>query len=138
MLTVQVLSGLLQSTGWPVVVAIVAHWFGKGKRGLVLGVWNAHTSVGNSLGAVLAGSVLKYGWGWSFLLLGILMCLMAGLVWSLLVVSPSDVSLPDPEEDPVGRESASDENEDTKLLGGSALHGSHVSLTTHCTLQMEC
>jgi hypothetical protein len=24
----------------------MANWFGKGKRGLIMGVWNAHTSVG--------------------------------------------------------------------------------------------
>ena len=44
---VQVVGGLFQATGWPSVVTVMANWFGHGKRGLVMGVWNAHTSVGN-------------------------------------------------------------------------------------------
>ena len=38
---------------------MVANWFGKGKKGLVFGIWNAHTSVGNILGGILAGKFLK-------------------------------------------------------------------------------
>lgn len=30
---VQILMGVFQTTGWPAVVTIVGHWFGKGKRG---------------------------------------------------------------------------------------------------------
>lgn len=41
---VQVCAGLFQSTGWPSVVAVMGRWFGKGKRGLIMGIWNAHTS----------------------------------------------------------------------------------------------
>ena len=55
----QVLAGLFQSTGWPSVVSIVANWSGKGKRGLVMGIWNANTSVGNILGTVLSASLLS-------------------------------------------------------------------------------
>ena len=44
---------LSQSTGWPGVVAVMGNWFGKKRRGLLLGVWNAHTSVGNILGTVI-------------------------------------------------------------------------------------
>jgi OPA family glycerol-3-phosphate transporter-like MFS transporter 1/2 len=58
-LTCQVLAGLFQSTGWPSVVSIVANWFGKGKRGLIMGIWNAHTSIGNILGTVVAASLLS-------------------------------------------------------------------------------
>ena len=42
-----------QSTGWPGTVAVMGNWFGKKNRGLVLGVWNAHTSVGNILGTAV-------------------------------------------------------------------------------------
>lgn len=41
-------AGLLQATGWPSVVSVMANWFGKGKRGLIMGIWNAHTSVGEA------------------------------------------------------------------------------------------
>ncbi len=56
---VSVLAGLFQSTGWPSVVSIVANWSGKGKRGLIMGIWNAHTSVGNILGTVIAAAMLS-------------------------------------------------------------------------------
>lgn len=42
----------MQATGWPSVVAVMGNWYGKGKRGAVMGIWNAHTSVGNILGSV--------------------------------------------------------------------------------------
>lgn len=92
----QILAGLFQGTGWPIVVAIVAHWFGKGKRGLVMGIWNAHTSVGNTLGALMSASVLVYGWGWAFVLLGFFISAAGVLVWSFLVVHPADVGITDP------------------------------------------
>jgi sugar phosphate permease len=66
---VSILAGLFQSTGWPSVVSIVANWSGKGKRGLIMGIWNAHTSVGNILGTVIAAAMLSRvgpcfrGWG---------------------------------------------------------------------------
>ena len=56
---VQVVAGIFQSTGWPGVVTVVANWFGKGKKGLIFGIWNSHTSVGNILGSLLAGKLLN-------------------------------------------------------------------------------
>ncbi|CAG0926183.1 unnamed protein product, partial [Notodromas monacha] len=53
---VQLIGGLVQTTGWPGVVACIGNWFGKAKRGLIFGVWNSHTSVGNILGSVIAGA----------------------------------------------------------------------------------
>ncbi|CAA6663295.1 unnamed protein product [Spirodela intermedia] len=62
-LVVQMLAGVFQSTGWPTVVAVVGRWCGKSKRGLIMGIWNAHTSVGNIMGSLIAAALLKYGWG---------------------------------------------------------------------------
>ncbi|CAE5980448.1 unnamed protein product [Arabidopsis arenosa] len=67
-MSVQIVCGLFQSIGWPCVVSVVGNWCGKEKRGLIMGVWNSHTSVGNILGSVIASSVLDFGWGWSFVL----------------------------------------------------------------------
>ncbi|CAM8979723.1 unnamed protein product [Rhodiola kirilowii] len=53
-------SGVLTSIGWPCVVAVVGNWFGKSKRGLIMGVWSSHASVGNILGSVVASSVLEF------------------------------------------------------------------------------
>ncbi|XP_077238012.1 major facilitator superfamily protein [Tasmannia lanceolata] len=89
-LVVQIFSGLFQSTGWPCVVSVVGNWFGKSKRGLIFGIWNSQTSVGNIFGSVVASSVLEFGWGWSFVLPGIFIILVGVLVFLFLVVSPED------------------------------------------------
>ncbi|CAA0821076.1 Putative glycerol-3-phosphate transporter 5 [Striga hermonthica] len=88
---IQVFCGLFQSIGWPCVVAVVGNWFGKAKRGLIMGVWNSHTSVGNIIGSVVASSVLGFGWGWSFLLPGGLIVVVSGFVYWFLVVHPEIV-----------------------------------------------
>ncbi|XP_041349576.1 sugar phosphate exchanger 3-like [Gigantopelta aegis] len=62
-----IMNGLLQSTGWPTVVAIMANWFGHSSRGLVLGVWSSCASVGNIIGAFMVASVLDYGYDYAFL-----------------------------------------------------------------------
>ncbi|KAI5059587.1 hypothetical protein GOP47_0025906 [Adiantum capillus-veneris] len=89
-----VVTGLLSSIGWPVVVAIVANWFGKTKRGLIMGIWNAHASVGNIMGSIVAAAALRYGWGWSFLFPGLLLIMCALLVYCFLIVDPASLALP--------------------------------------------
>lgn len=90
-LGIQVLGGFFQATGWPSVVTVMANWFGHGKRGLIMGVWNAHTSVGNILGSLIAASMLQYGWGWSFVVPGLLIAVVGVLIWLFLVVEPQDI-----------------------------------------------
>ncbi|XP_059643354.1 putative glycerol-3-phosphate transporter 4 [Cornus florida] len=93
-LVMQMLAGLFQATGWPSVVAVIGNWFGKRKRGLIMGIWNAHTSVGNITGSLLAASVLQYGWGWSFILPGALIFLGGIMVYLFLAAYPEDVGFP--------------------------------------------
>ncbi|XP_051138228.1 putative glycerol-3-phosphate transporter 1 [Andrographis paniculata] len=90
-LIVQMLAGLFQSTGWPSVVAVVSNWCGKKKRGLVMGIWNSHTSLGNITGCIVASTLLKYGWGWSMVAPGLGIFLMAILLFLFLPVSPESV-----------------------------------------------
>ncbi|KAH9617240.1 hypothetical protein KSS87_012521 [Heliosperma pusillum] len=91
---VQVLCGLCQSTGWPSVVAVVGNWFGNSsKKGLIMGIWNSHTSVGNILGSIIASSMIKYGWGWSFFWPGLFVFLIGLVVYFFLVVSPEVAGL---------------------------------------------
>jgi MFS transporter, OPA family, solute carrier family 37 (glycerol-3-phosphate transporter), member 1/2 len=90
-LVMQMIAGLFQATGWPSVVAVIGNWFGKRKRGLIMGIWNAHTSVGNISGSLLAASVLDYGWGWSFVSLGGLIMFGGVLVFFFLPAYPEDV-----------------------------------------------
>uniref|UniRef100_A0A7N1A037 Major facilitator superfamily (MFS) profile domain-containing protein n=1 Tax=Kalanchoe fedtschenkoi TaxID=63787 RepID=A0A7N1A037_KALFE len=99
-LVLQMLAGLFQSTGWPSVVAVVGNWFGKKKRGLIMGVWNAHTSVGNITGSLVASAMLRYGWGWSFVVPGIMIASVGVSVFLLLPVTPKSVGVTDPDEAP--------------------------------------
>ncbi|XP_046548238.1 LOW QUALITY PROTEIN: glucose-6-phosphate exchanger SLC37A2-like [Haliotis rubra] len=94
---VQIVAGALQSTGWPSVVACMGNWYGKGKRGLIMGLWNSHTSVGNILGSVIPGIFVDHSWGWSFVVPGIIIAVFGVLTFFFLVPKPEDVgcSLPD-------------------------------------------
>ncbi|CAI9092043.1 OLC1v1027186C1 [Oldenlandia corymbosa var. corymbosa] len=94
-LIVQMLAGLFQSTGWPSVVAVVGNWFGKKKRGLIMGIWNAHTSVGNITGSLVASALLKHGWGWSMTVPGLMIAFAGLMVFFFLPVSPQSVGASD-------------------------------------------
>ncbi|KVI10061.1 putative glycerol-3-phosphate transporter 1 [Cynara cardunculus var. scolymus] len=100
-LIVQMIAGLFQSTGWPSVVAVVGNWFGKSKRGLIMGIWNAHTSVGNIAGSLTASYFLKYGWGWSMVVPGLMIALVGVVVFMFLPVDPESVGV-DRDEDESG------------------------------------
>ncbi|KAK3101050.1 hypothetical protein FSP39_000582 [Pinctada imbricata] len=94
---VQILGGLVQSTGWPSVVTCMGNWYGKGKRGFIMGVWNSHTSVGNILGSLIAGAFVNHAWGWSFVVPGIIIGALGIFAFFFLVPEPADVNceLPD-------------------------------------------
>jgi len=47
------LNGFFQSTGWPGVMGIVGNWFGKGKRGLLMGFWGINSNIGNIIALIL-------------------------------------------------------------------------------------
>ncbi|URE36423.1 Major Facilitator Superfamily [Musa troglodytarum] len=97
-LAVQMLAGLFQSTGWPSVMAVVGNWFGKKKRGLIMGIWNAHTSIGNISGSLIASALLKYGWGYSFAVPGLSIALIGLMVFLFLPVCPEKIGI-ESEED---------------------------------------
>lgn len=90
-LAIQTISGAVQSTGWPAVVSIMGHWFGSAKRGLVFGVWNAHTCIGNVLGTVLAAVFVESDWGLSLAVPGACQAAAALLVWGFLPLPESQV-----------------------------------------------
>ncbi|KAK7130303.1 hypothetical protein R3I93_019815 [Phoxinus phoxinus] len=93
-----VINGLLQSTVWPCVVAIMGNWFGKSGRGFVFGLWSACASVGNILGAFLASSVLKYGYEYAFLVTSVVQFAGGVVVFFGLLTSPKEIGLSDPSE----------------------------------------
>eukprot|EP00056_Hartaetosiga_gracilis_P021083 m.22656 g.22656 ORF g.22656 m.22656 type:complete len:501 (+) comp8878_c0_seq1:56-1558(+) len=98
-LLIQGVYGVYQSTGWPSVVSVMGKWFPRGRRGLLMGIWNAHTSVGNILGALIPGAVLVYGWGWAFIVPGGIIAFLGIMVFLFLVVFPNDVDLPNPDDE---------------------------------------
>ncbi|KAJ7329101.1 hypothetical protein JRQ81_015275 [Phrynocephalus forsythii] len=109
--TMWIVNGLLQSTGWPCVVAVMGNWFGKNGRGLVFGFWSACASMGNIIGAFLASSVLQYGYEYAFLVTASVQFAGGVIVFFGLVISPKEVGLPDVGEDgdedgPVAEEDA--------------------------------
>ncbi|KAM0934330.1 putative ABC-type glycerol 3-phosphate transporter [Dioscorea sansibarensis] len=115
-LVIQLLAGLFQSTGWPSVVGVVGNWFGKRKRGLIMGIWNAHTSMGNIAGSLIASAFLKYGWGWSFAVPGLLMVFVGLTVFLFLPVNPQAMGIE--KEDDLSKPSEKNGISDPLLEGG--------------------
>ncbi|NXJ99184.1 G6PT2 protein, partial [Corythaixoides concolor] len=81
----QIANGLVQTTGWPSVVTCIGNWFGKGRRGLIMGIWNSHTSVGNILGSLIAAYWVSTCWGLSFVMPGVIIAMM-GIVCFLFLI----------------------------------------------------
>ncbi|XP_064332312.1 glucose-6-phosphate exchanger SLC37A1 isoform X2 [Camelus dromedarius] len=88
----QVVNGLVQTTGWPSVVTCLGNWFGKGRRGLIMGVWNSHTSVGNILGSLIAGFWVSTCWGLSFIVPGAIVAAMGIVCFLFLIEHPKDIA----------------------------------------------
>ena len=103
-----VLNGLAQATGWSNNVGNMASWFGKQERGRVMGVWATCYQVGGVAANTLAAWVLgAYGWRYSFFAGAAVL----GAVWVFFVFNqrnkPSDVGLPEIDEDGVAAEGES-------------------------------
>uniref|UniRef100_A0AAX7U6B9 Major facilitator superfamily (MFS) profile domain-containing protein n=1 Tax=Astatotilapia calliptera TaxID=8154 RepID=A0AAX7U6B9_ASTCA len=88
---VQVANGLVQTAGWPSVVTCIGNWFGKGRRGLIMGLWNSHTSVGNILGSLIAGYWVSSNWGMSFIVPGLIIIIMGVVCFLFLIEHPNDL-----------------------------------------------
>ncbi|KAL5969474.1 Glucose-6-phosphate exchanger SLC37A2 [Taenia solium] len=96
-LLAQVVAGFVQSSAWPAVVTCMGNWFGKGSRGLILGVWNSHVSLGNILGGLLASIFVEFAWGWSFFVPGLVLMFVGFLVCLFLVPYPEDLGFQAPD-----------------------------------------
>lgn len=90
-IVVQGLAGIAQTTGWPGVVTVMSNWFGKSKRGLIFGIWNSHTSIGNILGSLIAAEYVETDWSLSFIVPGLIIGTCGFIIFLFLVVNPSDV-----------------------------------------------
>lgn len=88
---VQAMAGVFQTTGWPGVVTVVGRWFGKSKRGLIFGIWNSHTSIGNIMGTLIAGHYVEKDWAMSFVVPGFVMGVFGFVMFLFLVDRPEIV-----------------------------------------------
>uniref|UniRef100_A0A8C4VJ58 Solute carrier family 37 member 1 n=1 Tax=Gopherus evgoodei TaxID=1825980 RepID=A0A8C4VJ58_9SAUR len=87
----QIANGLVQTTGWPSVVTCIGNWFGKGRRGLIMGIWNSHTSVGNILGSLIAGYWVSTCWGLSFVVPGVIIACLGIVCFLFLIEHVNDL-----------------------------------------------
>lgn len=92
-LVIQGLAGIFQTTGWPGVVSVVSRWCGKSKRGLIFGIWNSHTSIGNMLGTYIAAHYVDSDWSMSFIVPGAIMGVMGFVIFMFLIDSPELVGM---------------------------------------------
>ena len=90
---IQGLAGIFQTTGWPGVVTVVSRWCGKSKRGLIFGIWNSHTSIGNMLGTYIAAHYVDSDWSMSFIVPGAIMGVVGFIVFMFLIDSPELVGM---------------------------------------------
>lgn len=88
---VQAFAGVCQTTGWPGVVTVVGRWFGRSKRGLIFGIWNSHTSLGNILGTLIAAHYVEANWANSFMVPAMIMGVVGFIMFLFLVDSPDIV-----------------------------------------------
>ncbi|XP_043472889.1 glucose-6-phosphate exchanger SLC37A2 isoform X1 [Leptopilina heterotoma] len=96
LILVQTFGGICQTTGWPGVVTVVGNWFGRGNRGLIFGIWNSHTSLGNILGTLIAAYYVQSDWGLSFIVPGAIMGICGFLIFLFLVPHPENVGYSTP------------------------------------------
>ncbi|XP_056645400.1 glucose-6-phosphate exchanger SLC37A2 isoform X2 [Diorhabda carinulata] len=94
---VQGMGGIFQTTGWPGVVTVMSNWFGKSKRGLIFGLWNSHTCIGNILGTAIAAEYVEKDWALSFMMPGLYIGIVGFVVFLFLVVNPNDVGCASPD-----------------------------------------
>uniref|UniRef100_A0A673UR93 Glucose-6-phosphate exchanger SLC37A2 n=1 Tax=Suricata suricatta TaxID=37032 RepID=A0A673UR93_SURSU len=67
------------------------------RRGLIMGIWNSHTSVGNILGSLIAGVWVNEQWGLSFVVPGIITAAMGVITFLFLIEYPEDVDCTPPQ-----------------------------------------
>jgi sugar phosphate permease len=53
------LNGVAQSVGWPGSMKLVSNWFGKTKKGAILGVWASCANVGNIVGLITSQVIIN-------------------------------------------------------------------------------
>lgn len=74
-------------------MTIVSRWCGKSKRGLIFGIWNSHTSIGNMVGTYIAAHYVDTDWSMSFIVPGFIMGIVGFINFMFLIDSPDLVGM---------------------------------------------
>jgi MFS transporter, OPA family, solute carrier family 37 (glycerol-3-phosphate transporter), member 1/2 len=53
MVVMMCFNGFFQCTGWPGLMGIMGNWFGKGKTGIILGIWAINANIGNIIAELM-------------------------------------------------------------------------------------
>jgi sugar phosphate permease len=86
-----VINGFCQSAGYPGMMAVMGNWFGKGSRGILLGLWSINANLGNIVGYSFCSLIRSHGvnWIWNFFTASFLTLLIAFSIIFILVPEPS-------------------------------------------------
>ena len=92
------LSGMCQSTCWPGSVAIMGNWFGKGSRGLLMGVWAGNSNFGNIIGDFIGYLTItlpepSLGWPWCLIVASIFLGAMGIFIFLTLPAYPEKLGI---------------------------------------------
>lgn len=66
--------------------------------GVIFGIWNSHTSVGNIMGAVIASHYTSTDWSLSFIVPGIIIAISGVVIFLFLPEYPADVGCTSPKK----------------------------------------
>lgn len=96
------ISGIVQSVGWPSVVAIMANWFSKKGRGFWFGVWTANPNVGNIIGTLscnILNGQIGLDWRWTWIIVSIFVGVIGIINFLFLVEHPARIGIVIREDD---------------------------------------
>ncbi|XP_072762406.1 glucose-6-phosphate exchanger SLC37A2 isoform X2 [Anoplolepis gracilipes] len=135
---VQAIGGIFQTSGWPGVVSVMGNWFGKGKRGLIFGIWNSHTSLGNILGSLIAAAYVESDWSLSFIMPGLIMGAIGFLIFLFLVPNPVDIGYSPPTSLGYRKIDVTNSSDDDQADVGSDFHNiSEDRVTYRCVYREQ-
>lgn len=88
---VKAVNGAVQSFAWAVNFGILSNWFPRKGRGILIGIWATNPSVGDIFGQriylMFTSNTVEH-WGYTFILLGVLIELVAIMNLVCLVEYP--------------------------------------------------
>lgn len=67
-------------------------WFPKGRRGIIMGIWNTHVSLGNIVGSAIAGIFASTQWGLSFIVPGVIIGGLGIINFFFLIPDPAHLN----------------------------------------------